>query len=255
MKVVTYLGSLVQLCCGEGGTLQTNITGMCGECSQCLGHTEFAPAQGACAFPVYISQALGCSAQELSEVDPELRALPRYKPLRFRFSGTPQRHRLSWACVLCPSQVQAAQVTRCLVSAVSPRWGVGLITCPIPAAGFSGCLQAHLLRCAICLFWGADLWLQPSQWVSSVQDPRKAWLAPANLLAVWWRMPSLGLCLPLSSSGCHPPASLPPAADGPTCYQLALWYSLSPLFCEQARQCLRLGLFFFQKNLFILIRG
>ena len=41
--------------------MQTNITGMCGECSQCLGRTEFAPAQGACTFPVYISQALGCS--------------------------------------------------------------------------------------------------------------------------------------------------------------------------------------------------
>ena len=33
-KVVTYLGSLVQLCCGEEGTLQTDVTGMCGECSQ-----------------------------------------------------------------------------------------------------------------------------------------------------------------------------------------------------------------------------
>ena len=138
----------------------------------------------------------------------------------------------------------------CLVSSLS--LGVAhLITSPFPATQFPGCA----FRCAVCLFWGADLWLQPSQRVSSVQDPRKAWLAPANLLAVWWRMPSLGLCLPLSSSGCHPPASLPPAADGPTCYQLALWYSLSPLFCEQARQCLRLGLFFFQKNLFILIRG
>ena len=30
--------------CGEGGTLQTNVTGVCGECSQCLGHTGFAPA-------------------------------------------------------------------------------------------------------------------------------------------------------------------------------------------------------------------
>ena len=37
--MVTYLGSLVQLCCGEGGTLQKNITGVCGECLQCLGHT------------------------------------------------------------------------------------------------------------------------------------------------------------------------------------------------------------------------
>ena len=58
-----FLGSLVQSCCGEGGTLQTNITGVCGECSQCLGHTGFAPTHGVCAFMVYTSQALGCSAR------------------------------------------------------------------------------------------------------------------------------------------------------------------------------------------------
>ena len=73
--MVTFLGLLVQSCCGEGGTLQTNITGVCGECSQCLGHTGFAPTHGVCAFPVYTSQALGCSAGELSEVGPGLRAL------------------------------------------------------------------------------------------------------------------------------------------------------------------------------------
>ena len=89
--MVTYLGSLVQLCCGEGGTLQTNITGMCGECSQCLGYTGFAPACGVCAFTVYTAQAPGCSAGELSKVGPGLHAHPRSKPLRFRFSGTPQR--------------------------------------------------------------------------------------------------------------------------------------------------------------------
>ena len=49
---------------------------------------------------------------ELSEAGPGLRALPRSKLLRFRFLGTPQRRRLGWACVLCPSQVQAAEVTR-----------------------------------------------------------------------------------------------------------------------------------------------
>ena len=101
-KVVIYLGSLVQLCCGEGGTLQTNITGLCGECSQCLGHTGFAPAHGVCVFLVYTAQAPGCSAGELSKVGPGLCALPRSKPLRFRFSGTPQRHRLSWACIFVP---------------------------------------------------------------------------------------------------------------------------------------------------------
>ena len=58
--------------------------------------------------------------RELSDAGPGLHALPRSKLLRFRFSGTPQRHRLGWACVLCPSQVRAAQVTRCLASAVAP---------------------------------------------------------------------------------------------------------------------------------------
>ena len=76
-----------------------------GECSQCLGNTGFVPAQGVYAFPVYTAQAPGCSAGELSKVGPGLRALPRSRLLRFRFLGTPQRHRLGWACILCPSQV------------------------------------------------------------------------------------------------------------------------------------------------------
>ena len=54
--------------------------------------------------------------RELSEAGPGWCARPRSKSLRFRFSGTPQRHRLSWACILCPSQIRAAQVTRFLVS-------------------------------------------------------------------------------------------------------------------------------------------
>ena len=138
--MATYLGSLVQLCCGEEGTLQTNITGVCGECSQCLSHTGFAPAHSMCAFPVYTAQAPGCSAGELSKVGPGLRALSRSKLLRFRFLGTPQRHRLGWACVLCPSHVQAAQATRCLASAFSSSGVVHLITSPVPAARFPGCI-------------------------------------------------------------------------------------------------------------------
>ena len=39
----------------------------------------------------------------LQGAGPELHALPRPKPLRFRFSGTPQRRRLGRACVLCLS--------------------------------------------------------------------------------------------------------------------------------------------------------
>ena len=133
--VVTYLGSLVQSCCGEGRTLQTNITGVCGECSQCLGHTGFASAHSVCAFPVYIAQDPGCSAGGLTKARPGLSAFPRSKALKFMFSGTPQRRRLGWACVLCPSQVRAAQVTRCLASVVAATYH----RLPIPAARFSGC--------------------------------------------------------------------------------------------------------------------
>ena len=49
--MATYLRSLVQLCCGERGTLQTNTGGMCGECSQWMDHTGFATAQSSMNFP------------------------------------------------------------------------------------------------------------------------------------------------------------------------------------------------------------
>ena len=103
-KVVTYLGSLVQSCYGEGGTLQTNITGVCGECCS-VSATLGLPHSWCVCFP-----GLHCSdsrllCRELSEAGPGLHALPRSKPLRFRFWSTPQRCRLGWACVLCPSQV------------------------------------------------------------------------------------------------------------------------------------------------------
>ena len=83
--------------------MKTNIPGMCGECSQSLDHTGFAPAHGVCALPVYTAQAPGCSARELS--CPGLHEFPRTKRLSFRFLGTAQRHKLDWACVLCPSLV------------------------------------------------------------------------------------------------------------------------------------------------------
>ena len=57
--VDTFSGSLVQSRCGEGGTLQTNNTGMW---LQCLGHTGPAPAHGTRALPAHTAQALGCSA-------------------------------------------------------------------------------------------------------------------------------------------------------------------------------------------------
>ena len=111
---------------------------------------------------------------ELSDVGPGLHARPRSKLLRLRFSGTPQRRRLGWPCVLCLSQVRAAQVTRCLGSAVSPG-GECILSPPwSQPLGFLSGSRCTRLRCAVCLLWGADLWLQPSRWLSTIQNPKKS---------------------------------------------------------------------------------
>ena len=163
---------------------------MCEECSQCLGYIGFAPAHGICAFLVYTAQVPGCSAGKVSKAGSGLRALPRSKPLRF--SGTPQRHRLNWSCLLCHPRfeqlrrpgawrVHSSQVGQCVLS---PPWSQRLSFLSVK-------WECHL-RCAMCLLWGAVLWLPPSGQMSTVQDPRKTWLATGGLLTVWWRMPSLG---------------------------------------------------------------
>ena len=153
--VDTFLGSLVQSCCGEGGMLQTNNTGVC---SQCLSHTGPAPTHCMCALPAHTAQALGCSARNCpgsqvvlrgtDSVGPAFCALPRSKQLRQ--PGVRQVH--------------------------CPRWAVRLNHLPISSRSlsFPGAPQEHHLRCAaVCLLWGADLRLRPSWQMSAVQDPRK----------------------------------------------------------------------------------
>ena len=147
-----FLGSLVQSCCGDGGMLQTNNPGVC---SQCLSHAGPAPACNA------HSSGSRLLCQELSKVGPGLHAPPRSKPLKFRHSGSPQRHRLGWACVLCPSHVRAAQVMRCLESAVTD-----LLPPPSLTLSFLGVQPAHLLRRML-----------------TVQNPKKS--QQRSLLAVW----------------------------------------------------------------------
>ena len=80
---------------------------------------------------------------ELFDAGPGLHTFPRSKPLRFRYLGTPQRHRLSWACVLHASQARAAQVTRFLARIVAPSWRLRLI--PLPTSG-SGCPHLPVSR-------------------------------------------------------------------------------------------------------------
>ena len=123
----TFLGSLVQSCCGEGGTLQTNNW-----CMLTVSRPHWAyPCSRRVCFPCLHCLGSRLLCREPSEASPGLYALPRSKLLRFRYSGTPQRHRLGWACVLCPSQVQAAQVTRCLAIAVAATYHLPLPCCSV----------------------------------------------------------------------------------------------------------------------------
>ena len=71
-EVVSCSGSLVQSYCEEGGALQTNITGLCGEQSHCSRRTGFAPAHGCVLSP---STLLRLPAA-LYGVGPALRAVP-----------------------------------------------------------------------------------------------------------------------------------------------------------------------------------
>ena len=110
-----------------------------------------------------------------------------------------------------------------------PRSAVHLNHLPGPNCSVSWvCHKSTSLRCAVCLFWGADLRLQPSWWMSTVHDSRKTWLATGSLLTVWWRMPVSGveiaaapcllvlavaclpLCLWLGGGDCTQLASSPP---------------------------------------------
>ena len=75
---------------------------------------------------------------ELSKAGPGLRALPRSKPLKFRFLGTPQRHRFSWVCVLCPSWVSSSG-NHVLGERTVPGGLCFLITSLVPAAWFPRC--------------------------------------------------------------------------------------------------------------------
>ena len=120
--MVTYLDSHVQLCCGEGGTLQTNTAGMCGEWSHWMDYSGFATVQGGVYFPG--PQALECSARALSQVGPALCALPRYKS--FRFLGASQGNR--------------------------PRWTVHFVNFPGLSNSGDWVLEEHIVPGGTCIF-------------------------------------------------------------------------------------------------------
>ena len=82
-----------------------------------------------------------------------LHALPTSMLLSFRFSGTPQRHRLSWACVFCLFQVQAAQATRYLASTLFPA-GRCILSPPGPSLSVSWVHSGSAVSGVLCVCSG-----------------------------------------------------------------------------------------------------
>ena len=109
--------------------------------------------KAACAFLVYTAKAPECSSGAPSKVGFGLCALSRSKLLRFRFSCSPQGHRVSWACVLCPSQVRAAQVTRCLASTLSQVCGASY-RLPSPGCSVSWVHHENTISGEPCVSFG-----------------------------------------------------------------------------------------------------
>ena len=181
--MVISFGSLVQSCCEEGGTMPTNITGMCGECCS-------------------ISATLGL---------PPLTACVLYQSTLLRLQVALQGNCLKWGldCMRFPGLSHSGSGSRVLDKGTDsfglafcalPRseqlrrpgawWAhtsqVRCVLSPLPSqCSVSSAQWERHLRCAMCLFSGAYLWLQLSQWMSTVQDPRKTWLTTGSLLTVW----------------------------------------------------------------------
>ena len=111
--------------------------------------------KAACTSWIHTAQAAGCSARAVSQVGPAFGAFPRSRLLRFRFLGTPQGYRLSWAFVLCPSQIRAAQA-----QVFGERGCCDLSPPPSLPLSLLGVQLAHLHRQML-----------------TFQNPKKSWLA------------------------------------------------------------------------------
>ena len=168
--MVINLGSLVQLCCGEGGTLQL-ISLACVGSACSVWATLDMPGLTACVLSW--STLLRLQVALLgTKAGPGLRALPRSKLLKFKFLGTPQRPDLVGLmfCAL-PRSEQLGQLGAW--RAHSPQVQCILSPPQSQPIGFLGASWRTYLRCAMFLFWGVDLWLRPSWQMSTIQDPRK----------------------------------------------------------------------------------
>ena len=150
--MVTYLGSLVQRCCREGGTLQTSTTGVCGERSQCLGPLGLPPLT-ACGLALSTLLRLQVALQ--GTCPKQAMGCMLFPGLSCSGSGSRVLHRdrLGWACVLCPSQVRAARATKSLGSTLPQVCGASYHL-PHPSPSVSRVRSRSAISGASCVSSG-----------------------------------------------------------------------------------------------------
>ena len=121
-----------------------------------------------CTFRVYTAHAPGCTAGALYQVDPAFHALPRYNPLRFRFSGDPQGPDSVGHAFCALFQLEQFRWTdawwvHC------PRCPCILITSLIPATQFPGCAMRALTQ--VCFVSPLRSWSQAVPLLADVNHP------------------------------------------------------------------------------------
>ena len=237
--MVTYLGSRVQLRCGEVRNLWANITGVCGS-------ARSAWTTAVCAFPAYTAQAL-------------LGYCPK-RALRFvHFPGLSCSGSGSWVLCKCTDLVghpfcappRSKQLrwpgvwrTHC------PRWTVCLNHLPSPGTRFPKCATRALPQ--VCHVPPLESWSQAVTLLADVNLPR----AQEDLVSNWEPAHSLvedaasgteiAPCLP-ALAVTHLPLVGEGAGPQPASSPVVL---LNPLFCEWVRLHLMLELYTGKFSLF-----
>ena len=169
--------------------LQTNITSVCGECSQCLRLTGFAPTHSVCAFTVYIAQALSCSAKHCLR-----RALGCMHFPGLSRSGSGTRVLLKGGDSVGPAFCALPRSKSLNWPGVLRAPSLRLIASPIPAAHFSGCTTGTPSQADVdCpesqeVLVSSKLCLQFGRWCLSGSEivPFQLWLPLPPCL--WQRM-------------------------------------------------------------------
>ena len=236
VKVATYLGSLVQLCCGREGH-----TWVCGSAHSGWTTLGLPQSKVACASRVYTAQSPSCSTRHYSkwELCFVHFPLPALRGLSHSGSRVLHKARTRMDRVLC-ALPRSAQLRRTGAWWVNcSRRAMHLNHPPGPGHSVLGCTARA--ESQVCHVSPMGSWSLLHCWqMSTIQDPRKTWLATGSLLTVWWKMWFLGLRVqqPLAFRLWLSLARFSASGEEELLYssQLALlWYSFTPLFCEHTR--------------------